>query len=362
MNHYNNIYNNINLKQQLVKYIFNTVDLSNYKYKLLEYENDLDTFDKSKEYYASANFTGTNCLLVFCKLRDKFYSFLLDRKLLSFNINQIDYERVILTPVNVKVDSSIYNGTIFDGIIIRNDKIRDKFYVITDVYYFRGSNMTNDKITHKFMNVSAYLDNNLKQEKYSNLNLTVNKLYPLEEISVLINEDIPKTKGFHIRGLSFYPEISGTKLIYVFPQNQKIVCPTKSEQANASHDETEKKKKTTKYINKTSKTVTGIFELRKTNVSDVYKLFLVEDDISDGKKILKSKKMGIAYVPSLECSQLCKDTFSKLITERALFKCKFDNDKSKWIPIEHCTDRKIPSKITEIEEHLETIEVSDEEE
>jgi hypothetical protein len=75
-----------------------------------------------------------------------------------------------------------------DGILIRNDKIKDKFFVITDTYYFRGQNMVNENINNKLINITSYLDNNLKTDKNNSINLTVNKLYELSDINKLIND------------------------------------------------------------------------------------------------------------------------------------------------------------------------------
>ena len=53
-------------------------------------------------------------------------------------------------PINIKLDNSIYNGTIIDGIFIKHDKKREKFYVITDLYLFRGVSTEKDKINMKY--------------------------------------------------------------------------------------------------------------------------------------------------------------------------------------------------------------------
>lgn len=343
-------------KSQLINYIYKTIELSNYKYKLLETEDDLEYLTNTdsdntmpKKYYVSANFTGTNCLLVFCKMRERNYSYLIDRKTLTFTQNQLDYDKVNLIPVDINLDNSIYNGTIMDGVIIRNDKIKDKFFVMTDVYYFRGHDMSKDNMNHKLMNVTTYLDNNLKLDKSNTINLTVNKLYEIEELETLINEDIPKTKGYHVRGISFYPEISGTKLLYIFQQNQKV---------KSSVEETKEEKRITKYVSKSDESIKAVFDMRKTDIPDVYKLFLVETikDIKTNKTQLKTKNMGIAYIPTTEISKLCKEIYKESTTNRALVECKFDHNKNKWTPRKQIKDMKIPTNISEIENKFEIIE------
>ena len=53
-------------KQQLVNFIYDKINLSNFKYDSLEVESELPQLI-SKTYYVSANFSGSSCLLVFAK-------------------------------------------------------------------------------------------------------------------------------------------------------------------------------------------------------------------------------------------------------------------------------------------------------
>lgn len=377
-NHNDNIHNyDLNEKKLLIDYIYSNINISKFKYKLLENYNDLENFQESNKFYVSANFSGSNYLLIFCKIKSKFYSFMVDRKTLSFNSEQIKYENVNIMPINIKLENSIYNGTIIDGIFIKHDKKKEKFFVITDLYMFRGVTTEKDKINMKLLNIETYLDYNMKS--CQNFILTINKLYELENIDKLVNEDIKKTHDFHVRGLSFYPEISSTKLIYVFnedkdkkilnknnyenpiKENREIIMPT----LNTDNFMIENKKTKNKYIAKTeykTQEITFVLELKKTEISDVYKLFSVEEFEKDNKKILKTKKMGIAYIPTRDISLKCKEIFNKNVNGRALFYCKFDNDKNKWIPLDEAKNTKVPNKISEIEVKLQLIEETDSEE
>ena len=362
-------------KKMMIDYIYSNINISKFKYKLLENYSDLSSFQDSK-FYVSANFSGSNCLLVFCKLKNKNYSFLVDRKTLSFNVDQIKYETVNITPVNIKIHNSAYNGTIIDGIFIKHDKKKEKHYVITDLYLFRGVSTERDKINLKLLNIDSYLKKNLLEHNNRNFNLLINPIFELNQIDKLLN-DIIETHDFHVRGLSFYPEISGTKLIYVFNEDKDkktlsqnkdtkdthkdIIIPTKTN-INSNTLASESKKSKMKYIIKDkyeNEQIHFILELKKTEIADVYKIFAVEEVEKEEKKILKTKKMGIAYIPTKEISLKCKEIFNKNVNTRALFKCQFENSRGKWIPIEEVKNVKIPSSIKEIEEKLEAIEETD---
>ena len=372
---------NTHLKQQLINYIYSTVELSNFKYKIIEYDSDLPLLLKQK-HFVSANFSGSNCLLVFIKIRDKFYSYLVDRKTLSYNQHQVNPENVKIFSVSLRLDNSIYDGTIFDGILINNTQNRTRTYVVTDVYMFRGKNLLNDKIQYKIMNLVSYLKANLKDDKLNTVQITVNKLYDPEQLETLLN-DIPTMKNYNIKGIAFYPELSGTKLIYMLDngtrQQQQVQKPPSNNNSNrydGSHQQRQPyvpnqqnlsyvpQKTSIRYIAKSNETVFATFELKKTKDSDVYKLYLVETVKRDGKTILKSKKMGIAYIPTTECSVMCTNSFSKNFNSRVLMLCKFINDKNKWQPIELDKVSKYPTNLSDIEKKLEILEeqCSDEDE
>ena len=355
----NNTGTNIYVKQQLISYIYSTVELFNFKYKLMEYDNDLPLLLKAK-HFVSANYSGSNCLLVFIKVKEKYLSYLIDRKTLSYDKNHINYDNLKMFSVNIRLDESIYKGTIFDGIFIQNNRTRT--YVITDAYQFRGQNTFNDKIQYKIMNIVAYLNANLKEDvMMNNLKLTVNKLYDIEETETLISKTIPEAKNVLIKGITFYPEISGTRLIFMF--NNEVVKQENNininQNNNSYHDNVDNLRSRTsvRYIAKSNIVhVIATFELKKTPDTDVYKLFLVESVNRDGRMIKQSKKMGIAYIPSTECSVMCRNIFAKNVDTRVLMKCKFISDKNKWVPIEQDTVSKYPSDILDVEQKMDIIE------
>ena len=143
------------LTKQLVGRIYAETDLSKFRYEMLNYENDLQKILKNK-YFVSINFFGTNCLLVFTKVLDKFYSFTVDRQTLSYNFSKVDFSKVKLNLVNIHLDDNIYNGTIFEGILVKRYNM-DDVYIISDVYKFCGKDMTKEKLNIKFLNIVGYL-------------------------------------------------------------------------------------------------------------------------------------------------------------------------------------------------------------
>ena len=347
------------LKEQLINYIFNVIDLSRFKYELLQFDTELYQLVE-KKYFLSANFSGFNCLLVFTKIRDTYHSCLIDRKTLSYNKNKVNVNDVVTFPVNIKLDRDIYNGTIFDGIFIQG---KTKTFVITDVYFFKGQDYSLSKIDSKLLTIFSYLRSNYNEnEKNNNLILTVNKLYPITEIETLTKVDIPKIKDFSVRGIAFYPEKSGTKLIYIYGNEnknnesnknkplQKLNIRYKSpEPAEKINIDEVKIKKTCKlfYCPKEKQDEDYVFQMKISDLPDVYMLNIIEPVKKDDRTLLKSIKVGIAFVPSASRSKWCKEVMANT-NGNVLVNCKYNPEKMTWEPI-RLSDAKKPSMISDFE-------------
>lgn len=423
-------YSDQKIKQQLINYIYDMIDISKFKYKILEVYDDLSYLDMTK-YYISGNYVGANCLMVFTKNKDKYYSFIVDRKTLSYEQSRINIDHVMITPVDIGLDENIYNGTIIDGILSQTNET--KVFIITDLYLFRGENMMRDKIKTKMINVKTYLNEFINADpNTNNITMTVNHLYEMNEIHHLVNKVIPQTKQLMVRGIAFYPEISGTKLIYLFKtsqertefnmgntqgyrngcanhftqtknekiaqsapksrivepdiiQNDKVVAaiqqektsgisqnvipmnalrsmksksltvkrrPLKSSEDESPDDGVNNKNKV-RYISKGDDPIVLTFEIRKTDKCEVYKLFLVSKCNENGRDILKMRRFGIAYIPSIDCSRMCRELTS--VTGRGLVKCQYNEQKEKWMPIEQENTRKCPDLLTTLEEKMAII-------
>jgi hypothetical protein len=331
-------------KSDILSFIYDKLDLAQYKFKFAKQEDDLKQL-KDGKYYLSPNYNGINCLLIFVKIKEKFYSCLIDRRSLSYNFNKIIIEDIKFTPVNVRLDMGIYKTTIIDGILLHGTTPnRKKMFMINDMYWFRGENFTYENMTHKMMNIKPYLDKFYKRDNtVNNIEFMVNELYELNKISELTKEIIPNMKILkHIRGITFYPEKSGTKIIYnyditgYFPKTEEIV-----EKTNFLKDI------------KLSNNLNAVFEMRNTDVSDVYELYLLKKMNINGRKVAKSKLYDIAYIPTAECSSFCKKLFDN--NKKVLMNCKFYPKRNKWEPTKIAKESKRPDTLSDIKRRVKTL-------
>jgi len=340
-------------KQVLIDYLFSNVDLSKFKYRILKDQNDLQLLLNNK-YMLGFNYIGYSCLLIFIKIGKKYYSYLIDRKTLNYSKNKCNMENIKIIEINVKIDLSIYNGTIFDGIY--NFSGRKKTFIITDCYCFRGNDMVMRHINNKMMEIDTFFKTCYNKDNAMNdIQLIINKLHKINELETLANNNINRDNNLLTKGIVFYPEISDTKLIFLF--NSEI----KQNKININDNKNNKNIiKKTIFKAKTKKPIILTFLIKKTQIIDTYSLFLSEK-INKNEKKIKMKKIDIAYVPTKECSRLCKILLNN-DNKFALVKCKFITDKQKWIPLKEDKKKQYPSLISEMEEVVEVIEIEDEKE
>lgn len=381
------------LTKQLVGRIYAESDISKFRYEMLNYVQDLPKLSKNK-FFVSLNFCGTNCLLVFTKIQDKFYSFVVDRQTLSYNFSKVDFSKIKLNQIKLSLDDSIYDGTIFEGILIKRHGL-DDLYIISDVYKFCGKNMINEKLNIKLLTIVEYLKSNYDSDCRDNtIEIQVNKIYELNKFDYFYKEVMPKIKNLKYRGICFYPEISETKLIFMLndinssknefrndfanKKNTKYISiksnSIKSNDDDNINDEIPKKinkdiksdiksdnksDKKTKYVNTTSDDVYVVLEVKSTDNPDVYKLNCVEKQIVDKKMMLKKISMGIAHIRGIDMSHKMKKIFEN--KKSILMNCKFNDDNSKFEPLNVNTESKFPTLLEEIESKLAIMENSDSE-
>lgn len=291
------------LKTNAINYLYKNIDLSKYRYKILETEMDLELLGKDIEHVAPI-FSGTVGILMFFKKFDNYYSVLINKVNLSYSINKLDYENVQVYKIKVHVDSNLYLGTIIEGTCLSN-----KDFLITDVYMFCGKNYSDKKLINKLLELKSSLVNN-KSTGIDDINMYVNILNNVRDINTVISKDIPSLKNAnYVKGVAFYPSHSGNKLFYFYNNN--------------IHDVVTKENHLIGLTNSSSNNIVSagnrIFKIKKTDVTDVYELYN-EDKIE-----------GIAYIPTLLCSKYCKLKTSEVGEFNG--ECTFDIKKQKWIPI-----------------------------
>jgi hypothetical protein len=366
-NDYNNDYNNdninISIKESILDYLYNRIEIGDHKYTIIKNVGDIYEL-KNDRYYVSGNSCGINSIIIFMKKNNNYYSYLIDRRSISYNRQSLNKAKVRFTEIKLSVDLKIYDGTIIDGILIDNDanKISLKnnnitndnskmLFMVTDVFVLNGKSIINMNYKKKMYLMNDIINKSVEDNTKNNIELFISQPYELNQISSLFQENIyNNTKKYNIKGIAFYPELSGSKLIYIFDKNDekikeelfKGIDNIDNNLLKIEKDIEEKeinnidKKIIYKYEIKDIENINEIIlnlEMKKTLINDVYKLYAI---FNYKNKYIK-KKIGIAYIPTFIMSLKCKNLF--LNKENIIMKCLLINNK--WIPIEESDIKKI---------------------
>lgn len=328
---------NVELKQLVVNFIYynDNFDISKFRFKIIESENDLSIFQK-QTFYISPNIDGIQCLFVNFKINDICYSFIINRKTLAYNVSQINPLNITLYSVDLKNNLCDINGsgTIFDGVFVN-----PKMFVITDIYVLNGNNLDNLTIEEKMKN-----SNNISKLNHNNQNIRFNFNYvdKLENMFYVLKK-ISSEKN--MKGLIFLPKKSGTKLIYICSFNYNDIVVLEHEfneiniaSSNITQNTTLKPLKKYTYQTLVSHPIFVTFKMNKTNMPDVYKLYLLDDN--------ELKFIDIAYIPTIELSKYLLSHFKDNTSHNV--DCKFDKEKNKWQPFQINNVSVIPNNFKQI--------------
>jgi len=314
----------IKTKQTVIDILYNTVDLYNYRYNLLNTINKLK-YLKYNEHYVSPNFKGFNYLLMLLRINNNELCIAIDKKTLSYSKSQIDITTVIMFRIDILTNHSLYDKTIFDGKLIKNenkDSLPRKIstiFLIHDCYYLMGKSLLDLDLITKLSMLNDIYENNFKNITL-NFHIKLNRLYRYIELANLISNMPLKSNG-----LIFYPKKSGITIIYIDKKiDTKVVIlnnNTKSLEiiqnpSNIIYNYTDLLK--SKKYSYEDNTDMKILSLIKTHIPDVYNVF--DND----------NKLGIASIPSLKISHMCDELIQ---TEPVKFHCTYCNKFKKWIPI-----------------------------
>jgi len=324
----------INLKKNIVNYLFSNIDLSKYRYNMLKNDMNL-SFLKNNKHYVSPNFRGINYLILFMLVDSKKYCVLIDKKNLSYHKKNINYYKLNIIKIKMLTNNNLFNGTILDGKLISMSEKKIDYFLIKDCYMMMNTSCENMEMSQKMEYLNSILKNNFNGKNYcSNFVFKLNKLYDYEDI-----EDIKKraenkdSNDIPIMGLEFFPKFSGISVVWLNRRkNTKITINDKISNnnyekniENFSYDLIHNLPKVLmqriySYENGTERKK---LYLKKTDITDVYNVYNIED----------KERIGIAHIPNFKISRTCQDNVTNNYT---MCECVYYNKFKKWIPLSIC--------------------------
>jgi hypothetical protein len=311
-----------NIKYKIIDYLYEKIDLQNYRYIIL---NKIETlkFLQDNEHYISPNYKGYNYLLIMLTINNIQYSVAIDRRKLSYHKAQLDIKNIQIIQIQINTSESIFRGSIFDGKLIQ--KNNEYIFLIQDCFYMMGNKIFEMEMSQKLIHLDSILKNHFNNNYCTNFEFKLNKLYKYENLNELIYEIIPKL-NIQLNGLIFYPSFSGINILHIEKKKDKVEINStnntdiiNNKSFNIIDNYVNYLKNRTYSYEQNGKIKT--FWLIKTAIPDVYSL---SDNINSNEKI------GIALIPSLKISHMCEEL---IINKPTKFSCIFSNKFKKWIPL-----------------------------
>lgn len=308
------------IKNKILDYLFNTINLSKLRYCILDSIQKLK-FLQENEHYVTPNYKGINYFLLFTTIVGKQYAVLINRKKLSYYRNQIDIKNVFIVKVQVNTNLNIFTGTLFDGKIIQKDS--KYHFLIHDCFAIMGKKILDMEMEQKMLYLNDVINSNLSINSCDNFTFKLNKLYKYNELPELVGKIIPSC-GIESNGIIFYPKQSGNSIIHIEKKQEKVTIESSQNEVIESktfdiiYNFTDFLKSRVYSYEKENKH--KIFLISKTSIPDVYELYNKKDE----------PKLGIAHIPNLKISQYCANNINTPFTK---VNCVYNQEFDKWIPL-----------------------------
>lgn len=352
----NKVYSDYRIKQLLINYIYNKIKLSNFEYQELKTKHDLNILTDTN-YLIMPNYIGILSLLVFMKDNDRYYSFIVEKQSLGVD-KQAVLEQIKIWPIKINLNYRIYDGSIFEGICFFKNRTPSLF-IFNDMYYFQGIPQFNELLHYKMLNIEIYLKK--FQSENEQFKIYVNEHYTMDKIDdavkmlsrqKIFNEiDIIKPENLNINGLLFYPLLAVNpltkqpikRLIFNKKQEKSIIYKIINNDTNQQQKHKQKQKIQNNFnyeiINPYNE-VKLKFLMKKTQISDNYKLFLLTTPINNSlnAEAYKTVFIGFTYISTKEDSLYWHKQFIK--ENSRIVNCKYVVSKKAWAPCELSTDNK----------------------
>ncbi len=310
------IINDLSLKNKIIDYLFNTLEMSKYRFNMLDNLQKLN-FLKDNVHYVSPNFKGFNYFLVFTSINNINQCFVIDKKKLSYHRNKVNAKFINIYRIKIQSSLSLYNGTIFDAKLIR--KQGKYIMLIKDCYIMMGNKVLNMEMSDKMKYINSIINTQFTKS-CKNFLIKVNRLYSYDDIENIVNDIIPKCE-IDVMGLVFFPKYSGITTIFIEKKQEKVEISNNVEKVdNTTYHlirnivEFLSKRE---YSYEKGKNVK--LYVKKTEITDVY-------DVYD-----EDTKVGIAHVPNMKTSLYLQNNIKS--GDKYKMNCVYNKKFNKYIPL-----------------------------
>lgn len=281
------------VKIHIIKFFLEKIDIDKCSFNSIKTYDDL-TLIKNNNYSISPLKNGKKIWLLFYKYVNEFYAVYIHKNELTTYLNTKNIKNINFYPINVKVRTSLYNGSIFEGFLTIANKINNLY--INNIYVLKGNVILNIDRFSLNEQMKELIETDI--QNYNNEKIIMNDCFELNENDIkklkmrTLNED-------NINGWLFIPnELNDINKMFIYKIDKNDLFNIENQNSDDNN----------------------IFVMKKTIIPDVYELHK------------NSKKLCNAYIPDMKTSNMCKRWFENDI-ENINVKC-IKHKNGKWVPFE----------------------------
>ena len=363
------LYNNVN--QSITK--IGAFKIQSKYYSFLNKKN-LDNLLNYKFHVLLKSF-GKNYILFLTKINDTKYNIFINKK------------NNVMNTVDINFSDDLYNGTLLDGEIVKNE-YNKYIFLLNDIPYYKGKSLITKNFEERNVFIEKILNNEYKSD--NEMHISRKKYFDINEINDLVNNYI-KVLSYKCAGLLFKNNTNfGDNYLFSFPEcrsdskilkngvtidNQKVIVNEEHKIISPKHSnndltkidndddinelfgdlekvETIETKQQTEQQSQINKETCN-FMINPTSLPDIYELYCY----SSNNNI---EKYSNASVPNMETSDYLRSLVSfENINENVLTKvkknkatyveCKYHKIFKKWVPFKETTSMDNISVINHIQ-------------
>lgn len=309
---------------------------------------------------------GRAWIMAFLKRANNYYSFFVDR-------DTIFSRRPRLILFKTQSDVSLYNGTIIEGVIVRDRTTKKQIFVMHDVHLLCGVSMQKCAWSAKMVNLHQEIDTKISMNPlYNSFDIAVSSAYPISDLRAMVTRGTEHF-AWATAGLMFIPTVSTTGPRWFFSEDTTAtsIAPIPMIVDAGSLGGSQQRAPSAKQITAAAPTTDplappadarcAVLEMHKTDLPQVYELYSLQPRSSktsqkttagDDTLSTTRKHVGLASIPTIAIGKYCEMVFDDLAKKRKTddrqhvqITCYYNEEHDRWIPFKLAGNRRSPDRL-----------------
>lgn len=273
----------------------------------------------------------------------------------------INKKNETMTVVQMKFSNEMFNGSLFDGELVKTES-DEWIFLINDVMYYKGENIVTKRFEERQNIIDEFLENEYEYDEKQGFHLSKKMYFPFENLKDLVETYMNllgyKSAGLHFKNLDNFC----SNYLYIFPENR---TDSKILQSGTIIDDiTNNVTKEIKFSGSSASSSSSSIPTIKEKEPDLFNEFeeidadeppTIESDVRLDTKVCKflimttsmpdiyglyckghtgtSDKHSYASVPDMETSNFLNGLFKNNDKNSKIYvECNYHKGFKKWVP------------------------------